>query len=80
MAQVHAQQAVETLAQCLTDPEASWPAKIHAASELLDRGFGRPPQALDVTQRHSISEEFEAFVREMQTGRRATDAVQTKAE
>src|SRR5687768_14512047 len=47
MAQAHAELAVETLARCLTDATASWPARVSAAAELLNRGFGKAPQSLD---------------------------------
>jgi hypothetical protein len=65
LAQSHAELAVKTLAQCLTDAEASWPAKVSAASELLDRGFGKAPQSLDVEHKVTLSDEFEAFVRRL---------------
>ncbi len=65
MAQRHAELAVQTLAQCLTDPEANWPSKVSAASELLDRGFGRAPQSLNVDHKVGFSEQFEAFIREL---------------
>ena len=69
MAREHAQQAIDTLAQCLSDPGASWPAKVSAASELLDRGFGRSPQSLEVEQRTSLSDEFEALLSEIHQNR-----------
>ena len=65
MAQQHAQKAIETLARCLDDDTATWPAKVSAASELLDRGFGRAPQSLQVDHRLDFSANFEAFVREL---------------
>jgi hypothetical protein len=65
MAQAHAEKAIETLAKCLVDGESSWPAKVSAASELLDRGFGKAPQSLDVEHKVTLSDEFEAFVRRL---------------
>jgi hypothetical protein len=65
MAQQHAMKAVQTLAACLDDETASWPAKVSAASELLDRGFGRAPQSLQVDHKLDFSANFEAFVREL---------------
>ena len=65
MAQAHAELAVKTLAQCLTDAESSWPAKVSAASELLDRGFGKAPQSLDVEHKVTLSDEFENFIRRL---------------
>jgi hypothetical protein len=65
LAQSHAELAVKTLAQCLTDAEASWPAKVSAASELLDRGFGKAPQSLDVEHKVTLSDAFEEFIRKL---------------
>lgn len=65
LAQQHAEQAVLTLAKCLTDDEATWPAKVSAAAELLDRGFGRAPQSIDMNHKFSLSDEFEAFLKDM---------------
>ena len=68
MAQEHAELAVETLAACLIAEDSNWPSKVSAAAEILDRGFGRAPASLDVNHTMGISEEFEAFVRQI-TGR-----------
>ena len=65
LAQQHADLAIKTLALCLADETAQWPAKISAASELLDRGFGRAPASLDVKHTMSLSDEFEAFIRQL---------------
>ena len=65
MAQKHAEKAIQTLAQCLDDETATWPARVSAASELLDRGFGRAPQSLNVDHKLDFSASFEAFVREL---------------
>lgn len=67
LAQKHAEKAVQTLADCLMDAHASWPAKVSAAAELLDRGFGRAPQSLDVKHELSFSDQFEQFVRQLST-------------
>ena len=56
---------MRTLAACLDDETATWPAKVSAASELLDRGFGRAPQSLQVDHKLDFSANFEAFVREL---------------
>jgi hypothetical protein len=49
----------------MQDATAPASARIAAATALLDRGHGRAPQSLDVTQRLTFSEEFEAFVRDL---------------
>ena len=59
MAQKHALKAIETLAEVMTNIGATPAARVSAASELLDRGFGRSPQSLDVTHQIGFSEQFE---------------------
>lgn len=65
LAQKHAEKAVETLAKCLTDTTATWPAKVSAASELLDRGFGKAPQHGSINVELGFSKQFEDFIREL---------------
>lgn len=43
MAQAHAGAAIDTLVRCMSDEKASWSARISAAAEILDRGYGRAP-------------------------------------
>ena len=54
MAQVHAQAAIDTLVSVMNDVKASPSARVSAAAELLDRGFGRAPASLDVNHEHSF--------------------------
>lgn len=63
MAQKHALKAIETLAEVMTNVGATPAARVSAASELLDRGFGRSPQSLDVTHQIGFSEQFEDYMR-----------------
>lgn len=42
------QDAIDTLASVMKDPKAPPAARISAAQVLLDRGWGRPTQAVDV--------------------------------
>lgn len=42
----HAEQALQTLADILVNPQASESARVSAANSLLDRGFGKPTQTL----------------------------------
>ena len=44
----YSQEALETLANVMRDPEAPPAARVAAARELLDRGYGRAVQAIDV--------------------------------
>jgi hypothetical protein len=46
-AREHSGEAVETLAQIMRNPKAPAAARIAAASALLDRGYGKPLQAVD---------------------------------
>lgn len=71
LAQVHAEKAIATLVSVMSNEENPPAARISAASELLDRGFGRAPQSLDVKTTVTLSEEFEAFVRSL--GRKPGD-------
>jgi hypothetical protein len=57
-----------TLAAIMQDAAVPASARVAAATAILDRGWGRPPQALDVTQRFTLAEEFEAFMRELGAG------------
>jgi hypothetical protein len=47
LARVHTAAAIETLVRLLNGPDPK--ASVAAARELLDRGYGRPSQALEVT-------------------------------
>lgn len=48
LARAHAEDAIQTLVQ-VAKSGASDSARVAAANALLDRGFGRPPQALEHT-------------------------------
>ena len=63
LAQKHAEKAVLTLAEVMMNEEAPPSARVSAAAEILDRGFGRAPASLDVNHKLGISEEFEQFMR-----------------
>lgn len=49
MAQTYGPEAVDTLADIMRDETKPEAARIAAAKELLDRGFGKSPQSLDIT-------------------------------
>jgi hypothetical protein len=46
MARGHSVRAIEFLASVMDDTSADLRARVAAAKEILDRGLGRPPQAL----------------------------------
>lgn len=52
MAKEHGQLALQTLVDVASDAKAPHAAKVSAANALLDRGYGKPPQAVD----HSSSD------------------------
>lgn len=47
-AAVYTAEAVDTLARIMRDPEMPPQARVAACRELLDRGHGKPTQALDL--------------------------------
>ena len=48
-AKTHGDAALRTLAEIMQDTEAPHSARVSAANALLDRGFGRPMQAVEMT-------------------------------
>ncbi|MDI6824722.1 MAG: hypothetical protein QME87_10275 [Bacillota bacterium] len=50
LARQHTEEAISVLVEIMLDPEAKHAARVAAANALLDRGWGRPQQALEVTQ------------------------------
>jgi hypothetical protein len=58
-------EAVATLAQIMQDDGQPAAARISAASEILNRGYGKAQQHIDMKATVTIADEFEAFVREL---------------
>ena len=50
LARAHTDTALNVLRGIMTNDEAPMPARVAAATYLLDRGWGRAVQALEVTQ------------------------------
>lgn len=48
LAREHAPEAVALLVKAMQSDDAGWSARITAAMALLDRGFGKPTQPLDI--------------------------------
>ncbi len=48
--------AINTLKSALTAKDAPWAAKVSAANSLLDGGWGRTREFVDVTQRTTLEE------------------------
>ena len=49
VAREHSTEAIETLARIMRDPKTPPAARISAACALLDRGYGKPSQAIEAT-------------------------------
>ena len=49
LAREHTTNAIEKLVEIINNPKANAQARVKAIEVLLDRGYGRPAQALDVT-------------------------------
>jgi hypothetical protein len=47
LARSHATAAIETLAEIMQNEKAPCAARVAAASAILDRGYGKPPQAVE---------------------------------
>jgi hypothetical protein len=54
-ARSHTALAMATLARCCTAPDAAWAAKVAAATALLDRGWGRPAQPVDLNNQRPLA-------------------------
>jgi hypothetical protein len=64
-ARKHAQAAIKALADIVNDTEAPPPSRISAASELLDRGYGRAAQSIDLNHTVDFSQELSDFLRRL---------------
>lgn len=68
LAQQHAQKAIETLVSVMSNEDATPAARVSAAGEILDRGFGRAPQSIDMNATMTLSGAFEDFIRMLNAG------------
>ena len=57
LAGVHTVEAIETLAKIMCDPNEHARARVAAAIAILDRGWGKPEQAVALDARHHWSGE-----------------------
>jgi hypothetical protein len=58
----YADEAINTYVACLRAEEAPWPAKVSAATAILERGFGKPSQQVDMNHNVTISDAFEKLI------------------
>ena len=68
LARVHTTAAIATLANIMGDDSAPPATRVMAANALLDRGYGRAPQPLDLHHTVTLAEEFEAFIQRFGPG------------
>jgi hypothetical protein len=50
-AREHTTQAIETLVKAMGTERAPWAARVNAACAILDRGWGRAPQTIEIHRR-----------------------------
>lgn len=63
--------AVRTLGEVMTNPRAPAAARVAAAVAVLDRGWGRPPQAVAVAVEADSGRAYEALLQEVERCERA---------
>jgi hypothetical protein len=82
LAKRYTAEAVETLAKIMRSEDAPPAARTAAATALLDRGYGRPAQAVDamVTVQHSFSEQAAEVLRELSERAKARKALEAPRE
>lgn len=68
LAQTHAKKAIETLVEVMSSAEAPPSARVSAAGEILDRGFGRAPQSIALNATIDFGAQFEDFIRGLSAG------------
>jgi hypothetical protein len=68
LARQHTPEAIATLARIMMNAKAMDAARVAAANALLDRGWGKAAQSLDVTVKHS----FVDTLRDLERIRRET--------
>lgn len=70
LARAHAEKAIDALVDVVTNKKAVAVARVQAAQALLDRGFGRPTQAVKAEHTLTLNEAFEDVLREVNAERR----------
>ena len=71
LARTHAEDAIGALAEIATDRSAPPSARVSAASELLNRGYGRPPQAIAIAGPASLADQHLAALKMLSERARA---------
>ena len=63
LARTHAEDAIAALAEIAADRSAPPSARVSAAGELLNRGYGRPPQAIAIAGSASLADQHLAALK-----------------
>ena len=64
-AAVHGKAAIDTLAAVMKDKKVPHATRVQAANTLLERGFGKAPQKIDLEANITIDAAFEMFITEL---------------
>jgi len=54
LAQGYAEESIRTLGRLMADPDQPAQIQLHAASLLLDRGFGRPKEYIEIEEKMDL--------------------------
>jgi hypothetical protein len=65
LAQQYSTEGLERLVAIMRDPKTKPETVATVVGMIWDRGFGRAPASLDVKHRHTMAEEFDAFIRQL---------------
>ena len=71
LAQVHCSDAVDTLAKIMTDSEIPPAARVAAAKELIDRGYGKAVQPTELSGKDGAPFAYEFIVKRAGTETRS---------
>ena len=58
LARAHTARAIQVLAGIMDQPDSPHAARVSAATALLDRGWGKPSQTVDMTVRKLIAKDL----------------------
>jgi hypothetical protein len=77
LARSHTATAINTLVGVMRERKSSPSARVAAAVALMDRGWGKPSQAMEITQDRPLERlsdaELTAFLREIQQAKENND-------
>jgi hypothetical protein len=77
-ARAHTEKAITVLAECLDDADAR--VRVTAANSILDRGWGKPAQTLDVTHSDDTAEMVREVIARLRGEPKSSAAIVVLAE